>query len=241
MKFVFVGIVAALCAFIAAVAIAQRPAVAPLPQQPVVTVSASATAPLPNDRMHAFLRVEVDHPDPVAAGGEVNKRMAKALARAKAAAGVEAATTGYSSYQISERNQPMRWRVSQTLSLESADFTALSALISKIQSDDGLVLSAMNFTVSPSARRTAEDALTHQAIKNWQARAQAAAQGFGSSGWRAGYVTIQSADIGRPPVPMMRAAPAQAASVPIATEGGTTDITVTVNGEAILDTAAATR
>src|SRR5262249_8199032 len=120
---------------------AQQPAVAPLPPQPVVTVSASATAPLNNDRMHALLRVEVDHPDPVAAGNEVNTRMAKALARAKAVRGVESATTGYSSYQISERNQPQRWRVSQTLSLESSDFAALSALISKIQSDDGIVLS----------------------------------------------------------------------------------------------------
>src|SRR6267143_1512279 len=61
---------------------------------------------------------------------------------------VTASTTAYSSYQISERNQPSRWRVSQTLALEGADFSALVALISKIQSDDGLVLSGMNFAVS---------------------------------------------------------------------------------------------
>ena len=150
---------------------AQPPIPAPLPPQPVVTVTASATAQLANDRMNAFLRVEVDSPDAVAAANEVNTRMAKALARAKAVRGVEAATTAYSSYQFSERNQPIRWRVSQTLSLESTDFTALSALVSKIQSDDGLVLSGMSFSVSPAARRTAEDALTQQAIKSWQARA----------------------------------------------------------------------
>ena len=218
---------------------AQPPIPAPLPPQPVVTVTASATAQLANDRMNAFLRVEVDSPDAVAAANEVNTRMAKALARAKAVRGVEAATTAYSSYQFSEWNQPIRWRVSQTLSLESTDFTALSALVSKIQSDDGLVLSGMSFSVSPAARRTAEDALTQQAIKSWQARAQSAAQGFGSNAWRAGYVTIQAGDYARP-VPMMRAAGVQAAAAaPIAAEGGTTDVTVTVSGEAILEPARA--
>jgi len=226
-----------LVAISAPLADAQPPLPAPLPPQPVVTVTASATSQLANDRMSAHLRVEVDNPDAVAAGNEVNTRMGKALARAKAVRGVEAATTGYSSYQYSERNQPIRWRVAQTLSLESSDFTALAALVSKVQSEDGLVLSGMSFSVSPTARRTAEDALTQQAIKAWQARAQSAAQGFGSNTWRAGYVTIQAGDVARP-VPMLRAA-AQgvqaAAAPPIATEGGTTDITVTVSGEAILE------
>ena len=220
---------------------AQQPLQAPLPPQPVITLTATASSQLANDRMHAFLRVDVDNPDPVAAGNEVNTRMAKALARAKAVRGVESATTAYSSYQVSERNQPLRWRVSQTLSLESSDFTALAALVSKVQSEDGLVLGGMSFSVSPSARRTAEDALTQQAIKAWQARAQAAAQGFGSSAWRTGYVTIQTGDYARP-VPMLRAAGVQAAAAaPIATEGGTSDITVTVSGEAILEPARTTR
>jgi predicted secreted protein len=165
--------------------------------------------------------------------------MAKALARAKAAKGVEASTTSYSSYQVSERNQTSKWRVSQTLQLDGGDFAALAALVSKIQAEDGLVLSGMNFTVSTSARRAAEDALTQQAIKAWQARAQGAAQGFGAPSWRPGHVTIQTSDIGRP-VPMMRATAAgalAAAPPPVATEAGTSDVTVTVSGEAILETA----
>jgi predicted secreted protein len=223
------------CATFAAIGNAQQPLPAPLPPQPVITLTATASSQLANDRMHAFLRVDVDNPDPVAAGNEVNTRMAKALARAKAVRGVEAATIAYSSYQISERNQPLRWRVSQTLSLESSDFTALAALVSKIQGEDGLVLGGMSFSVSPSARRTTEDALTQQAIKAWQARAQVAAQGFGSNAWRTGYVTIQAGDYARP-VPMMRAAGVHAAAAaPVATEGGTTDITITVSGEAILE------
>ena len=44
----------------------------------------------------------------------------------------------------------------------------------------------MNFAVSPEARRKAEDALTQQALKAWQVRAQNAANGFGFAGWRTG-------------------------------------------------------
>lgn len=204
--------------------------------QPVITISASASNEVANDRMHAALRAEADNADAVQAASDVNARMARALSRARAVTGVDVSTAGYSSYQVSEPNRPMRWRVSQTLALESSDFVALSTLVSKLQSTDGLVLSGLNFSVSPAARHTAEDALTQQAISNWQQRAQMAAKAFGAADYRTGRVTIQTNDYGRPQ-PMFKGAGVAAASVaPVSVEGGTSDIAVTVSGEAILDT-----
>lgn len=206
------------------------------PATPIVTLSAAATVSVANDRMHAWLRSEADHADPVRAAADVNARMAKALARAKAVAGVDVATSGYSSYQFTEKNQPARWRVAQTLSLQGADFAALAALVTRLQADDQLVLTGMSFAVSPDSRRKAEDALTQQAIRAWQARAQDAARGFGYDGWRAGKVTIQTGDQA-PPRPMYRAAaaPMAAGAPPVSVEGGETEVTVTVVGEAVLD------
>ncbi len=206
------------------------------PATPIVTLSAAATVSVANDRMHAWLRSEADHADPVRAAADVNARMAKALARAKAVAGVDVATSGYSSYQFTEKNQPARWRVAQTLSLQGADFAALAALVTRLQADDQLVLTGMSFAVSPDSRRKAEDALTQQAIRAWQARAQNAARGFGYDGWRAGKVTIQTGDQA-PPRPMYRAAaaPMAAGAPPVSVEGGETEVTVTVVGEAVLD------
>jgi predicted secreted protein len=206
------------------------------PAQPIVTITASATSNVANDRMHAFLRAEMDNADAVQAASDVNARMGRALARARAVAGVEASTAGYSSYQITEPNRPPRWRVTQTLVLESSDFAALSGLVSKLQGTDGLVLAGLNFTVSAATRRAAEDALTQQAIRSWRERAQSAAQGFGASGWRTGRVSIQANDYARPQ-PMFRSPGVAAASAaPVAVEGGMSDVTVTVSGEAILDT-----
>jgi len=207
---------------------------APTPQ-PIVTVTASATSNVANDRMQAMLRAEADNADAAQAASDVNARIARALSRARAVAGVDASTTGYSSFQITEPNRPPRWRVSQTLVLEGSDFAALAGLVSRMQATDGLVLSALNFSVSAATRRAAEDALTQQAIKNWQQRAQSAAQGFGSATWRAGRITIQTNDFGRPQ-PMLRASMAAAdARAPVAVEGGMSEVTVTVSGEAILD------
>ena len=209
--------------------------VAPTPQ-PIITITASATSNVANDRMHAFLRSEVDNVDAVQAANEVNARMARALSRARSVQGVDASTAGYSSYQVSEPNRPPRWRVSQTLVLESSDFPALSGLVSKLQGTDSLLLAGLNFTVSAATRRAAEDSLTQQAIRNWQQRAQSAAQGFGAGAWRTGRITIQTNDYGRPQ-PMFRTSGVAAASAaPVAVEGGMSDVTVTVSGEAILDT-----
>ena len=207
--------------------------VAPV-SQPIVTVTATATSNVANDRMHAYLRAEVDNADATQAGSQVNARMARALSRARAVTGVEASTAGYSSFQITEQNKPTRWRVAQTLSLESGDFAALSDLVSKLQGTDGLLLSNLSFSVSDKTRRAAEDTLTQQAIRNWQQRAEAAAKGFGASGWRAGRITIQGNDFGRPPQPMFRASVA-ADHAPVAVEAGMSEITVTVSGEAILE------
>jgi predicted secreted protein len=209
--------------------------------QPIITITASATSNVANDRMQAFLRAEAENPGAAQAASNVNMRMAGALSRAREVAGVEASTAGYTSYQVTEANQPPRWRVAQMLVLESGDFAALSGLVSRLQGSDGLLLSGLNFTVSAATRRAAEDSLTQQAIRNWQQRAQSAAQGFGAGGWRTGRITIQTNDYGRPQ-PMFRASAVAAdRAAPVAVEGGMSDVTVTVSGEAILDTVRPTR
>jgi len=211
---------------------AAQPAMAPTP--PTVTLSASATSSVPNDRMLAWMRAESDNADAAAAANLVNTRMAKALARAKAAKGIDASTSGYSSFQIAEKNVPARWRVAQTLKLESSDFTALSGLISQLQAEGGLVVDGTQFSVSETTRRKAEETLTQQAIKAWQARATEAAHGFGFDSWRVGKVAIQAGDSFRPQ-PVMRAMAFEAKAAPVAMEGGNSDVTVTVSGEALLE------
>ena len=216
----------------AGVACAQVPAV---PMQPIVTVSASATATVSNDRLQAWLRAEAENPSAAAAASQVNALIAKALASARSYPAVKLATAGYSTQQVTEKGKPSRWHVAQSISLESADFTAAATLISKLQEEDGLLLSGMGFSLADKTRRDAEDGLTRQAIRSWQSRAEQAAQALGFANWRPGHLTVQTGDGGRM-YPTMRAQAAPGFA-PVALEAGTTDVTVTVNGEAILEAA----
>jgi len=208
------------------------------PPRPTVTVAATATTKVANDRAHAWLRAEADESNAAAAATAVNTRMARALARARGVPSVTATTSGYSTQQIAEKGKPVRWRVTQTLALESRDFAALTTLVSSLQGDDALLLSGLSFSVSGDARQNAEDALTQQAIKAWQARATAAAQGLGFATWSPGHVTVRTSDTPWP-MPSMRAMASAdvGAAPPVNVEAGNTDVSVVVSGEAILDSA----
>ena len=227
MKRISIGVVA----LVSACAWAADPVT---PSAPAVSVTASATTSVANDRMFAWLRAEVDNADPVRAAADVNARIGKAIERAKGTPGVDVKTSGYSSYQFTDK-AVTRWRVQQSISLESSDFAALAALLTRMQAEDALVMSGMSFAVSNDARRKVEDALTQEAIKGWQARAQSASRALGFDAWRVGHVNVMTGEPMRPQ-PMMRMAAAAAAGggAPVNAEGGNTDITVTVSGDALL-------
>jgi len=208
-----------------------------MPDVPTVTVTASASATLPNDRVQAWMRAEVENANPATAAAQVNATVARALARVRGVAGIKVATTGYSTHQIAEKGKPTRWRVTQGISLDSGDFSAVAALIGRLQDEDGLLLSGMQFSVTDEARAKAEDAATQQALRAWQERAQAAARGLGFPSWRPGRVTVQAGGRGMPVMRAAMAADAYAGAPPVAVEAGTTDITVIVTGDAVLEAA----
>jgi predicted secreted protein len=208
----------------------------PAAPPPSVSVIGSATVTVANDRMHASLRAEAEAPTAAAAANEVNAKVAQATARAKAVAGVDVRSAGYSTWQSNEKGKPAKWRVVQSIALEGSDFAALATLLTRLQ-EDGMLLSHMGFTVQKDTRRRTEDALTQQAIRAWQQRAELAATALGFGSWRPGRVAVNTGDVVSRPEPMMRAQ-AMASSppvAPVAVEAGTTDISVTVTGEAILD------
>jgi predicted secreted protein len=208
-----------------------------VPSTPSVAVTGAATSTVQNDRMQATVRVEVENASAAAAASDVNARMAKALSRAKSVPVVEAKSAGYSTWQTWEKGRPSKWKVVQSLQLTSTDFAALAALISRLQDDDGLLISGMGFTVSPETRRKAEDALMREAIRSWQQRAATAADALGYGSWRSGRITVTTGDAAPVPRPemMMRAQAAPAGGAPVVVEGGTTELTVTVTGDALLD------
>ena len=203
------------------------------PSPPSVTVTAVATSTVANDRLQAWLRAEAEDTSPAAAANQTNARIARALSEAKAFPAVHVATAGYATQQIAEKGKPTRWRVTQSITLESGDFVQAATLMTRLQESGSMLLSGMGFTISERARSEAEDALTAQALKGWQSRAHAAAQGLGFAAWRVGHVVVQTSG---PVFPQGRVqAMAAQGGAPVPLEAGTTDVSVTVSGDAVLE------
>jgi predicted secreted protein len=227
---------ALLLALVAASAAAQvtRYESAPAPQ-PIVTVTASASATVVNDRMHAALRAESENADAAQAARDVNARIARALAKAKAIAGVAASTAGYSSYQVGEKER-MRWRVSQGLSLEGSDFATLAALVSRLQAEDGLLVSGLAFPWAPTAngpprtssrsRRSARGSVAPRPPRRGSGHVVASGPRHDPAG-RGRASAAGDADAGDGH---------GGGAAPISAEAGTTEIAVSVSGEVILET-----
>ncbi len=216
---------------LATTAVAQP--IAPAPADvAAVSVTATANLQVDNDRMTILLQSQAEKPNAAAAASEVNAKMTKALAIAKGTAGVTAKTLNYGTDQVFEKGKMVRWRVSQLLEIETADFATGANLATRLQ-EDGLNLASLTFGVSPEARRAAMAKLQHDALVEWQSLAKQAAASLGYGGYTPGRLAVSAGDSGpRPRLAAMAAAPRAMDAVTVS--AGSSDLVTTVTGEAIL-------
>ncbi len=184
----------------------------------VLHLTQSAERRIIRDLLHVDMRAEGRGADPKTVEAGINRGMAKALAEAKQASGIEASTSGYNVYRD---NASSEWIGSQSLLLSGADSGALLALAGTLQTD-GLVMSNLDYAVAPATVRGAENILTAEALAGLGQRAAAIAQQLHVSvlGYRD--VTVGNAENSTGPMPRLAATAASSsmpASVAAAGEG----------------------
>lgn len=201
------------------------------PPSGVLSLSAQASAEVPQDVVDITLFYEEQAQDAASLTDALNKRADAVLRQAKGVAGVTARTGSFSIYPMTDRDGRISaWRGRTEVVLESHDFAAAARLAGQLNAT--MQVGNVTFSLSPEAQRAAAEKLTGEAIASFRAQAESSARAFGYGGY-----TIREVDVGRngvpPPRPMfaMRAmaAPAQAAA-PIPIEGGTSTVTVNVSG-----------
>lgn len=212
-----------------------EPAVAPPPNSTVLHLAQTAERKLARDVLHVELRAEKTGADPQTVEAAINQRMAKALATARAAPGVEVATGSYSVYREAPQKAPPQWTGSQTLSLSGSDAGALLDLAGKLQSA-GLVMANLGYDVSPETVHDAEDALTAEALAALQRRAAAVAQQLRLAVLGIRDLTVGNAGTGEAPMPRMPLAAAATMPAPVAAPGEAT-VRVTVSADILLGAA----
>jgi predicted secreted protein len=193
----------------------------------VVDLQAEAQREIQNDLMTASLYVEQSGENPARVSNSVNKIVNEALRVAGDVKNVKASTEGYQTYPVYGKNKLLEaWRVRSEIRIESKDFNSLSNLIGKLQST--MQLSYLGFTVSPEARRQAENELITQAISNFRERADIVKQSLKGREFKIRRMSVNTSGFHPRPV-LARGIAAQEVAAPNV-EGGTSQVTVNVNG-----------
>ncbi|HZB91436.1 MAG TPA: SIMPL domain-containing protein [Stellaceae bacterium] len=197
-------------------------------------LSDTATRQVVRDRLHAVLRVEAADADPAKLQAEINRRLAAAVARAKGVAGVSLFTGGYQVFAERPRSAPVRWHGAASLSLTAAEAPPLLALVGQLQQSD-LVVSSLAYELSPEATRSAEDALTTEALARLRQRAERVAASLGLAVLGIRDLRVGNA-VAPPPMPrvfMASAALSSSAPAPVA-EPGEATVSVSVDADIAL-------
>jgi uncharacterized protein len=182
----------------------------------VLHLTQTAEQKVVRNQLRLELRVEEKGPDAGAVQAAINRRMAAALDRARQVIGV-AVETG--SYQVGEEEPThgtSSWRGSQSLFLTATAADAALKLAGALQ-EQGLLMSAMSYEVSPETVRGAEEDLTAAALAGLGERAAAIADRLRLAilGYRD--LRVGNAETGPSPIP--RFAAAMAMAPPVAAPG----------------------
>lgn len=203
----------------------------------VLQLSAAAERAVPRDRLRATLRAEVTDADPLKVQAEINKRMNKALERARTASGVKAETGGYSIYSFVDQNKNTLWRGSQFVSVTSTDFDAVLGVARDLQSG-GLLMSGMGFDLTPEAYQKLKDELEAEAVAKVVARGRALAKAADSAVVHFRVIRVGEPSGYHPPTPMPKMMEARMAAAPMqppAAEAGEETVRVNVEAEVIIN------
>lgn len=209
-----------------------------LGQQPVeparyntVELQAEAHREVANDLMTAVIFTDMNDSDAARLANTVNRSINGGILIAKGYPSVRLRTGAVQTFPVYDRSQrPSGWRSRAEIRLESKDFQATSALVASLQVT--LQLGGISFSVSPDLRRLTQDELMVEAIAVFRARAEIARTALDGRSYKIRRMSINP--LGSPgPRPMVAMARAAQAQDPVAApqfEGGTSQISVVVNG-----------
>lgn len=199
------------------------------PPSGVLSLSAQASADVPQDVVNITLFYEQEAADPGSLTSTLNQRADSALQKAKGVAGVTARTGSFSIYPSTDRDGRISaWRGRTEVQLESHDFAAASKLAGQLSSV--MQVGNVSFSLSREAQRAAEQKLTGEAIASFRQQATSAAEAFGYNGYTIREVNVGHNGVMPRPMMMMSARADAKAAAPVPLEGGTSTVTVNVSG-----------
>ncbi|ATX81089.1 putative conserved protein YggE, contains kinase-interacting SIMPL domain [Mariprofundus ferrinatatus] len=201
-----------------------------------ITISATAEAELPNDEVVILYRVEREGKDVNDIRRQVNRITTAIQKRLQLEKGVKVETTSRRMQPVWQypKNKPRirsSWHLTQSEQVTSSNLDALPEWLDAIETE-GAQLSNLQFRISRSATRKAQDALRMQAIETFRNKAATVTRSLAAKSFR--IIRLNSSSQAPQPVVYrsemaMMAKAADAA--PPSLSSGEGMIQITVNGE----------
>ncbi|MDF5893008.1 SIMPL domain-containing protein [Pseudomonas syringae pv. syringae] len=217
-----------------AAALSSLPAMAEEARYNQISLRAEVNQEVQRDLMLVTLYTEAQDSDPAKLAAQITETLNKALGQARQVKDVKIRQGSRNSYPVyDDKGQKITgWRERAELRLESADFAVLSKLTGELLTD--LKMGGMDFSISPSTRKTSEDALLKDAVAAFKARAQLVTEALGGTGYKLVNLNLNTSGYPQPylraPV-MMMAKSSRADSAPTPdVEAGTSQVSVAADG-----------
>lgn len=194
-----------------------------------VDFQVEAAREVANDLLTATMTVDVQDTQPGRVAQQMNAALNAALKKAATFKSVKTSSGNQRTSPVySKNNQIAAWRGHGEIRLESRDFKAASELIMQLQST--LQLGGVQFSIAPDTRAQIENDLITEAIKAFQARADAIRSAVGAKSYKTVHFSINNGMSAYRPMPMMREAKFSSAMAAPEFAGGDSRMTIQISG-----------
>ena len=204
----------------------------------VVNFSTSATREVVQDRLGITLQVLRDGSDAAAVQSQLKQVLESALAEARKSAepgALDVRTGGFAIFPRHAKDGRIAgWQGQAELVLEGRDAARVAQMAGRLAA---LNVTGVGYSLSRELSERHEAELAAEAIRKYRERAADLARQFGYSGYTLGEVSVQTADAGPGPRPVMfrgKAAEMAAADAAVPVEPGKGTLTATVSGTILL-------
>ena len=204
------------------------------PPQPYNRVSFSAQADIEveNDVLVAVMYAQREGRRTDKLANAVNQIIDRAVQRLKKEPNIQVSTLAYRTHKIYDKNKKDRWRVQQSIRLESQDSRLLGTIIGELQAE--LQVQSIDYQLSKQQQRLHQKSLTQAALENFQQRAFDMTRTLGMKRYKLVRLSVNGGGMGSSPRRVMHDGMAmmkRGSAAPVALEADTQHLSVSVNGE----------
>ena len=193
-----------------------------------IQLTASAQQKVKNDIIIATLYAEEEGKHAAQLADVINKKIRWALESVEQHKDIKVQTSTYTTNPVYHKSRIQRWRVRQSIQLESKNMTKMSELLGTLQAR--LALQNIQFAVSSELGSRIDDALITEALSGFERRAGIVVKQFKRDGYRTVNMNIATSGGARPyPLYARTAVLEQSVAAP-AVEAGEQTMQVTVSG-----------